>query len=254
MSNRPDIVLNTKLAPAAGCSHYPYDPAKSYTAGDTVTFNGSLYRVLAAVTAGVIPPIEVATPAVPGIQRYSLMSRGRTSPEPFDATKPYFQDQVVTYNGGLYLLDAPSVPIGTAPTSAQWLPLSDGLGLTLEESMTLQLANVTPGTGVTAGHNPLNSYDLQRVKGHRFRYIVAGGVLASGEVLATVTFPLPFPGAKKPPRITLSPGNQGAVAAGLYAEPLTSGLMIVGYSIRVAYTVPVGARVDVATQVDAYLS
>jgi altronate dehydratase len=156
--------------------------------------------------------------------------------------------------GGLYLLDAPSVPIGTAPTSAQWLPLSDGLGLTLEESMTLQLANVTPGTGVTAGHNPLNSYDLQRVKGHRFRYIVAGGVLASGEVLATVTFPLPFPGAKKPPRITLSPGNQGAVAAGLYAEPLTSGLMIVGYSIRVAYTVPVGARVDVATQVDAYLS
>lgn len=52
----------------------------------------------------------------------------------------------------------------------------------------------------------------------------------------------------------MSPGNQGAVAVGLYAEPLTSGLTTVGYSIRVAYPVPVGTRVDVIAQVDAYLS
>lgn len=254
MSNRPDIIVNAKSTSAPSCTHSAYDVTKTYAAGDMVTFNGSLYKVLAAVAAGVIPPVEVATPAVPGAPKYSLMSRGRTTAETYDATKPYFQDQVVTYNGGLYLLDAPSVPIGTAPTAAPWLPLSDGMGLTLEESMTLQLPNVAAGAGVAVAHNPLNSYDLQRVKGHRLRYIVAGGVLASGEVLATVMFPLPFPGAKKPPRITLSPGNQGAVAAGLYAEPLTSGLMIVGYSIRVAYTVPVGTRIDVVAQVDAYLS
>lgn len=253
MSNRPDIVVNTKLAPAAGCSHYPYDPAKSYAAGDTVTFNGSLYRVLAAVTAGVIPPIEVATPAVPGTPRYRLMSRGRTSPEPYDATKPYFQDQVVTYNGGLYLLDAPSVPIGTAPTSAQWLPLCDGLGLTLEESMTLQLPNLTPGTGVNVAHNPLNSYDLQRVKGHRFRYTVAGGTLLAGDFVTKVVFPLPFSGTRKPPRMSATPGNLGAVAAGLYIEPLTSGLATIGYALRVAIPVPVGTQIDVAVQVDAYL-
>ncbi len=253
MSNRPDIVLNTKLAPGAGCSHSAYDPAKPYAAGDTVTFNGSLYRALAAVTAGVIPPIEVATPALPGAPKYALMSRGRTSAAPYDPTKPYFQDQVVTYNGGLYLLDAPSVAIGTAPTSAPWLPLCDGLGLTLEESMTLQLPNLTPGTGVNVAHNPLNSYDLQRVKGHRFRYTVAGGTLIAGEFVTKVTFPLPFPGTRKPPRMSASPGNPGAVAAGLYIEPLTSGLATVGYALRVAIPVPVGTQIDVAVQVDAYL-
>ena len=253
MSNRPDIVVNAKSTSAPSCTHAAFDVTKPYAAGDTVTFNGSLYKVLAAVTAGVIPPVEVATPAVPGAPKYSLMSRGRTTAESYDATKPYFQDQVVTYNGGLYLLDAPSVPIGTAPTSAPWLPLSDGMGLTLEESMTLQLPNITAGTGVAVAHNPLNSYDLQRVKGHRFRYVTAGGVLPAGDVVAKVAFPIPFPKTRKPPRITTSPGNPGAVAAGLFIEPLTSGLATVGYALRAAASVPVGTQIDVAVQVDAYL-
>jgi hypothetical protein len=123
---------NVVVSGATGSTSQPrvaeWSSNTAYSDGQIVTFNGSQYVARGGVGAGVVPPVEVSSPLTPGAPRWILACRGRSLPTGYNDNTTYYADQVVTFLGGVYILDAPTLPVGTRPTrDKRWTRLSETL-------------------------------------------------------------------------------------------------------------------------------
>lgn len=211
--------------PASGISVQPWDSNASYSDGQTVVFNGSLYVAIGSPPAGLIPPLEVATPKQSGSPKWALATRGRTPAVPWDESTRYYQDQVVRYLGGTFVLDQPTVPVGTRPNAhPAWTPLSEVL--TVAESQRVSTRNLgNIGPDITA-HIFEQADETARVRNHRVR-VASIGTTPPGP-LYELTFPVPIDG-HAPPELAVTPEDQGAWGLGLALQPVYSLSQCVGY-------------------------
>lgn len=209
-----------------------YNSLVAYAAGMLVSFNGALYEVVSDVPAGVIPPVEAASPVTPGAPRYRKLTSGYTLPEDYLSTKTYYDGQLVKYNGVLYRLDGPVSAAGTLPNSgAPWTSIGDGIGMSAFEAQELTNSALS---GANVG---LSSADLRqlmseanRVKRHRIRFITNAGAPGVGANMLTVTFPQPLK-TGRPPQVLISGESSLGSAADFAGELIISGSEIIGYRI-----------------------
>ena len=104
-------------------------------------------------------PMAGATTVVAGSPKWTMAARGRSRAVAYDDAATYYADQVVTYLGGTYILDAPTVPQGTKPNrDKRWTRLSETL--TDSESAKVNTGdlinvpvNVTVQTAIVAEEN-----------------------------------------------------------------------------------------------------
>lgn len=233
-TNRDAIVVTiggTPGNPASGASFLvqEWSSALTYSDGQLVRFNGSLYQVLGGAPAGLVPPIEVASPATPSSPRYRLASRGRTLPETFDATKVYYQDQVVQFLGGTFILDAPSVPPNTTPNSSPlWTRLSETL--TRAEGQLVGSSNIgSVSANVTATVIQRAAGDVPRVRNHRLRLVVTANQ-AAGTALLVFTFPTAI-NSLNSPSIDLQVEAGALASTELAVQQTVSANQVTGYTL-----------------------
>jgi len=199
----------------------------AYADGQIVVFNGSQYIAQGAVGAGVIPPIEVATPPTPGSPRWVLAARGRSLPSAYNDNTTYYADQVVTHLGGTYILDAPTVPAGTRPTrDRRWTRISEVL--TDAESEKVSSADLYNFAVSTTAAIINNSDEDPRVRHHRVR-VTTSAVLPPGP-LYTLRYPRPFPSEARP-AITVQAEDQIASFMLLTASAAITGGQVTGYTL-----------------------
>lgn len=221
-----NVVIATKsdeASPSGGVR--PWGSNQSYSDGQAVLFNGSLYVAVGSPPVGRVPPVEMATPQQPGSPKWSLAARGRTPAVPWEESATYYQDQVVRYLGGTYILDKPTVPAGTRPNAdAAWTPLSETL--TEIESQKVSTANLGNfGSGITAQIFQ-QADESARVRHHRIR--VASLNVTTPGPLFEMTFPKPINGLT-PPQLSVNAEDPGAWNLGLGLQPLYNASQCIGY-------------------------
>lgn len=208
----------------------------SYADGQLVTFNGSMYVANGIPAVGLIPPIEVATPQIPGQPKWSLAVRGRTVAAAWDNVATYYADQVVTYLGGTYILDAATIPAGTRPTrDKRWLRLSETL--TEAEAEKVSTADVSQVAADCAVTIFANGDEDARVAHHWVR------VLVDVAIVQTTLYVLKFPRAIKSqarPAISIQAADQNSAFMILNATPIVSGNECTGYRMSVNNGSPQG--------------
>lgn len=197
----------------------------TFSDGQAVVFNGSMYVAIGSPPMGLIPPVEVATPQQPGSPKWMLAARGRTPAAPWDDTTTYYQDQVVRYMGGTYVLDKATVAAGTRPSAdPAWTPLSEVLtDVEAQKVTTGNLGNF--GFGITAAIFQ-NADEIARVRSHRVR--VASLNITPPGVLYEMFFPKPI-GSLTPPMFSINAEDQDGWILGLAAQPIYNANQCVGY-------------------------
>lgn len=199
----------------------------AYSDGQIVTFNGSQYIARGGVGAGVVPPVEVASPLTPGAPRWFLAARGRSLPSSYNDNTTYYADQVVMYLGGVYILDAPTVPVGTRPTrDKRWTRLSEVL--TDAESEKVTSADLSGFAASTTAAIINNTDEDPRVRHHRVRLTVSA--LSSPGPLYTLRFPRPLASEARP-QIMIQVEDQVDAYMLLTAAPFISGGQVTGYTL-----------------------
>lgn len=199
----------------------------SYSDGQIVTFNGSQYVSRGSVGAGIVPPLEVATPQIPGQPKWQLACRGRSLPTDYSDTATYYADQVVQYLGGVFILDAPTVPAGTRPgRDKKWTRLSETL--TDAESEKVTSADLSVFAVGTTAAIISNSDETARVRHHRVRFTMSG--LLSSVALYTLRFPRAIPSEARP-QITVQAEDQIMSYMLLTGVPILSGNFVTGYTM-----------------------
>lgn len=219
-----NVVVGSGNAPSSG-GVQQWDSNASYSDGQAVVFNGSMYIAIGAPPVGLVPPIEVAAPQQPGSPKWSLAARGRTPAAPWNDTTTYYQDQVVRFMGGTYVLDKPTVAAGIRPSvDPGWTPLSEVL--TEVEAQKVTSANLTNfGGGITAFIFQ-NTDEVARVRSHRVR--VASLSVTPQGVLYEMLFPKPI-NSLSPPMITVNAEDQDAWILGLGMQPIYNATQCIGY-------------------------
>lgn len=199
----------------------------AYSDGQIVLFNGSQYIARGSVPAGVVPPIETATPMIPGQPKWQLACRGRSLPVDYSDTATYYADQVVLYLGGVFILDAATVPAGTRPgRDRRWTRQSETL--TDAEGEKVTSADLSAFAVNTTAAIVGNTDETSRVRHHRVRLTVSG--FLSTVALYTLRFPRPIPSVARP-QITIQPEDAVAVYMLMTAVPVINGTNVTGYTL-----------------------
>ncbi|MBL9002899.1 MAG: hypothetical protein JNJ46_01565 [Myxococcales bacterium] len=224
-----NVVVGSGASPSAPARVSEWSSTGQYSDGAIVVFNGSQYIANGTPTVGVQPPIEVASPVVAGSPKWTLAARGRSRAVAYDDAATYFADQVVTYLGGTYILDAPTVPQGTKPSrDKRWTRLSETL--TDSESAkvhTGDLINVPVNVTVQIfKHNDEES----RVRHHWVRFSTA--FFVGSLSIYTLRFPRPIKSEARP-AITFHTLDGATAAANLTATYNLSGNEITGYTATI---------------------
>lgn len=202
----------------------------SYSDGQVVIFNGSQYVAQGTPSVGMVPPIEVAAPQVPAQPKWILSARGRTTPSEYDDRATYYADQVVTYLGGTWILDAPTVPIGTAPNrDSRWTRLSETL--TEAEAEKLSTSDLSNFATDTSAFIVALGDEVPRVRHHWVRVNIQTPI-GQTPVLYQCRFPRPIRGLVRP-EITIQATDQPSAFSLLAASPTVSGNQIIGYTIGI---------------------
>ncbi len=197
----------------------------AYSDSQIVTFNGSQYVARGSVGAGLIPSIEVSTPQVPGQPKWFLACRGRSLPVEYSDTATYYADQVILFLGGVYILDAATVPVGTRPNrDKRFTRMSETL--TDAESERVTSADLSAFAVASSVVLVSNSDESPRVRHHRVRLTMAG--LISPGNLYTLRFPRPL-GTEARPQITVHVEDQLTSYMLLTGIPTFSGTQVSGY-------------------------
>ncbi|PSM30465.1 hypothetical protein [Haliangium sp. UPWRP_2] len=215
-----------------------WDPARTYAQGDIVVFNGSQYMALGVPPVAVVPALEAEIPVLAGAPKWRLIARGRTRAAPWEPVKTYYADQVVTYLGGTYVLDAPTVPPGALPAGSKaWTRLSETL--TDAESAPITLADFTGiGFGITIQIQQ-NIDETPRVRRHIVTLTLANFVNGQAYFLR---FPRPMLGNSRPEIIVL-PQDGPSFAVNSHAVPIAFGPQIIGYQFNFVGSMPAGTYV-----------
>lgn len=228
-------VVQAGATPSSPTGIADWDPSKLYQSGEIVVFNGSQYLNLGAAPVGVQPPVEAEIPVMAGSPKWRLISRGRTRAAAWDPAKSYFADQVVTYLGGTYVLDAPQVPPGSMPAGSKaWTRLSETL--TDGESAIISLPDfqgIVPGVTVSLFNNV---DEVSRVRRHFITLTLAGFVNGQAFFLR---FPRPLPGTSRP-EVNVQPLDPPSFAVPVYALPVAFGPQILGYQFNFVGSMPAG--------------
>lgn len=241
-------------ASGAGIAAAEWSKTLSPADGQLVYFNGCLYQAIGAVGAGVIPPVEAATPTTAAAPRYRLLVQGHSDPVVWDPNVTYYRGQTVSYLGGRYRLDSSTIASGTAPTDdTKWAWAGPGC-LTKAEAATLADSNVArvPDSAAATNHTVttrtpvLAGGDTNRVRLHRL-IVYASGAVAVGPI-ANITFPVPING--KTPFIRVKAFNDIATTKPLTAQPTYVGTQVTGYSLICGVALASGnqAMVDIEVQ------
>jgi hypothetical protein len=198
-------------------------------------FNGSQYVALGTTPVGVPPPVEAEIPVLAGSPKWRLVARGRTRAAAWETTKTYYADQVVTYLGGTYVLDAAQVPPGLTPAGSKaWTRISETL--TDAESQPITLADFQ---GVAAGVTiqiQQNVDELARVRRHILTLQLGGFVNGQAFFLR---FPRAMLGNSRP-EITVLPKDAPSFAVSSFAVAVTFGPQIIGYQFNFGGAMPAG--------------
>jgi hypothetical protein len=199
----------------------------TYSDGQIVTFNGSQYIARGGVGAGVVPPVEVATPLLPGAPRWVLSARGRSLPSVYNDNTTYYADQVVTFLGGVYILDAPTVPVGTRPTrDKRWTRMSEVL--TDAESEKVSSADLSGFAATVTAAIVNNTDEDPRVRHHRVRLTISA--ISTPGPLYSLRFPRPLASEARP-QISVHVEDQIGFYMLLTAAPIISGGQVTGYTL-----------------------
>lgn len=199
----------------------------AYADGQLVTFNGSQYVARGGVGVGVVPPVEVYSPQTPGAPRWILACRGRSLPTAYNDSTTYYADQVVTFLGGVYILDAATLPVGTRPTrDKRWTRLSEVL--TEAESEKVTSADLSSFATNTTAAIVSNTDEDPRVRHHRLRVTVSA--LIPPGPLFVMRFPVPL-ATEARPQISIQPEDNFSVAMLLTVTANVSGNQVTGYTL-----------------------
>lgn len=222
---------NVVVSGATGSTSQPrgaeWSSNTAYSDGQIVTFNGSQYVARGGVGAGVVPPVEVSSPLTPGAPRWILACRGRSLPTGYNDNTTYYADQVVTFLGGVYILDAPTLPVGTRPTrDKRWTRLSETL--TDAESEKVTSADLSGfATNATAAIVS-NTDEDPRIRHHRVRVTVSA--LIPPGPLFTLRFPRPL-ATEARPQIAIQPEDNFSASMLLTVTANVSGNQVTGYTL-----------------------
>ena len=207
-----------------------WDSAVSYSDGQVVIFNGSQYVAQGSPGVGMVPPIEVASPVVKNQPRWLLAARGRSTPTEYDDRATYYADQVVTYLGGTWILDAPTVPAGMAPNrDSRWTRLSETL--TEAEAERLATSDLFNFATDTSAFMVALGDEVPRVRHHWVRVNILNPI-GQTAVLYQCRFPRPIRAAARP-QITIQATDQPGAFALLAATPLIGNNQVTGYSVGI---------------------
>lgn len=222
---------NVVVGGSSGSSSLPrvseWNNNTAYTDGQIVTFNGSQYVARGGVGVGVVPPVEVHSPQTPGAPRWILACRGRSLPTAYNDSTTYYADQVVTYLGGVYILDAPTLPVGTRPTrDTRWTRLSEVL--TEAESERVTSADLSSFAASTTAAIVSNTDEDPRVRHHRLRVTVS--TLIPPGPLFVLRFPRPL-ATEARPQISIQPEDNFSVSMLLTVTANVSGNQVTGYTL-----------------------
>ena len=234
-----DIVIGggSSSAPSSGNRVPQWVNNATYSDGQFVTFNGSMYVAIGTPGVGLVPPLEVATPQIPGQPKWSIAVRGRTQAVPWDDTATYYADQVVTYLGGTYILDGATVPAGTKPTrDKKWLRLSETLTDAEGEKVTsADLSSIANGCVISIFGN---ADEDARVAHHWVRVTVVAP-FGGGVTLYVLKFPRPIKSQARP-AITMQTNDYNSAFMIVSVAPLVSGSECTGYTVLVNNAAQVG--------------
>ena len=231
-----------------------WTPGASYNDGQLVTLNGSLFQAIGQVPAGVVPPVEAASPLVPGSPRWRLVSRGKGSVEPYDGAKLYYQDARVTYNGIIFSLEVPSVAAGAGPLGNPLLWYPETGQMSAWESQPVTASNISGlASGATCTPLLLTNQEVSRVKSHRFTYY-ASSLIAASQQLALITFTQPHP-LNRAPRISIQENTVSGVSAGVLASPMVNGNnQVTGYQLINQTAIGAGTTMILSVSCDEVVS
>lgn len=208
----------------------PWDSNASYSDGQVVIFNGSQYVAQGAPAVGMVPPVEVASPQVKNQPKWALAARGRSLPAEYDDRATYYADQVVTYLGGTWILDAPSVPPGTVPTrDARWTRLSETL--TEAEAEKLATSDLSNFAADTSAFIVALGDEVPRVRHHWVRVNIVNPI-GQTAVLYQCRFPRPIRAAARP-EISIQATDQSGAFSLLAATALVGNNQVNGYSVGI---------------------
>ncbi len=222
------VVGSGSTGSTATCRVSDWTQNTSYSDGAIVVFNGSQYVACGSVPVGLIPPVEYYTPLTPGQPRWQLAARGRSLPQAYSDNSTYYADQVITYLGGVFILDAPTVVAGTRPgRDKRWTRLSETL--TLAEGEPLGTSDLTNFAATVTAAIVANSDETARVRHHRVRMTISN--LLSNGPLYTCKFPRAIP-CEARPQITIQPEDQMGFYMLLTASAVISGGQVTGYVLH----------------------
>jgi len=224
-----NVVVGGGSSPSAGGRVTEWSSMGQYSDGSIVVFNGSQYVANGVPMVGVTPPIEVASPVVPGAPKWTLSARGRSRPVEFDDATTYYADQVVTYLGGTYILDAATVPQGTKPTrDARWTRLSETL--TDAESAKVSSADLI-NIPINVTVQLFAGSDEESRVGHHWVRLTTPNFLGTLPIY-TMRFPRSIKSLARP-SITFQDMGAQIAAAVLTADYVTNGAEITGYTASI---------------------
>lgn len=214
-----------------------WDASKTYDDGAAVIFNGSLYYAQGAPLVGVQPPVEIGAPVTPNQPRWALAARGRSRAVQFDPSAKYYADQVVTYLGGVYVLDVPWIaPNSPPPQNKQaWLKLSEVL--TDAESGVLVPGSIVATGGGFSVLLGTGADEVARVARH---FVDLNSAIFINGSVYICTFPRPMQSNSRP-IIEVLPINPGSFPAPVVCLPLIGGGQCTGYQFFTAGSFPPGA-------------
>lgn len=208
----------------------PWDSTASYSDGQIVIFNGSQYVAQGSPGVGSVPPIEVASPQVKNQPKWLLAARGRSLPAEYDDRATYYADQVVTYLGGTWILDAPTVAVGTTPNrDSRWTRLSETL--TEAEGERLATSDLSNFAADTSAFIVALGDEVPRVRHHWVRVNILNPI-GQTAVLYQCRFPRPIRAAARP-EITIQATDQPGAFSLLAAVPIMSNNQVIGYSVGI---------------------